>query len=77
MRGDSLSTLLKINSIVKLAGTSYQSFCTSAAFNVASGIFNTFFYCDAPNHGIVSFLHKKYQEKLVYNKKKFIEMKQI
>ena len=74
---DSLSTLAKIKYIVKLANTSYHSFCTSGAFNVTTASFNHCFDCDAPNHGIGSCPHKKDQKSIAENKKKLIKMKQI
>ena len=50
MGGDSLSTSLKIKSIVKLANTPYHSLCTPGAFNVPTVSFNPFFSCYAPDH---------------------------
>ena len=74
---DSLSTLVKINSIVKLDNNSYHSLCTSGAFNIPNAIFDSCFNCDAPDHGVVSCPNKKYQKNIAENKKKFIKMKKI
>ena len=77
MGGYSLSTLLKLNSIVKLDNTSYRSLCKSGAFNIPTASFNRCFNCDARDHGVGSSPHNKYQEKIAENKKNFIKMKQI
>ena len=76
MGGDSLSTSLKIKSIVKLANTPYHSLCTSGAFNVPTAIFNPCLNCDSPDHGVGSCPHKKFQKKIAENKRKFIKIKQ-
>ena len=34
------------------------------------------FYCDSPNHGVISLPHKKYLNNIAENKKKFITMNQ-
>ena len=65
MGGYSLSILVKIKSIVKLANTSYHSLCTPGALNVPTENFNHCFNCDAPGHGVGSFPHKKNQENIV------------
>ena len=75
MGGDSLYTLDKIKFIVKLYNTSYHSLCASGAFNVPTVILNPCFNCDAPNHDVDSFPHKKDQKKIAENNKKLIEMK--
>ena len=64
MLGDSLSILVKIKSIVKLANTYYHYLCTSGALNDPTENFNPCFNCDAPHHGVGSFPHKKYQKEI-------------
>ena len=64
MGGYSLSTLVKINLIAKLANTSYHSLCTSGAFNVPTASFNPCFNVDVPNHGVGSCPKKKYHKKI-------------
>ena len=54
MVGDSMSTLMKIKSMVKLANTSYHSLCASGEFNVTTVSFHPCFNYVAPNHGIGS-----------------------
>ena len=76
MGGDSLSTSLKIKSIVKLANTPYHSLCTPGAFNVPTAIFNYCLNCDSPDHVVGSCPHKKFQENIAENKRKFIDMNQ-
>ena len=75
MLGDLLSILVKIKSIVKSSNTSYHSLCTSGALNFPTTSFNPCFNCDAPDNGFDSCPHKKYQNNIVENKKKFINMK--
>ena len=75
IRGDSLSTLVNIKFIGKLANNSYHSLCTSGALNVPTAILNYCFKCDATDHGVVSFPHKKDQNKTAENNNKFIRMK--
>ena len=60
----SLSTLVKIKSIVKWSNNSYHSLCTSGAINVPTASFNPCFNFDAPNHGVGSLPHKKYQNNI-------------
>ena len=50
---------------------------TAVAFNVPTAGFNPCFGFYAPNHGVGSFPHNKYQNNIAENNKKFIEMKQI
>ena len=71
----SLSTSVNIKSVIKLDNTSYHYLCTSVAFNVTTASFNPCFSCDATNHGVCSFPHRKDQKKIVGNKNKFIDMK--
>ena len=65
MVGDLLSILVKTNSVVKLANTSYHSLFTAGALNVPTASFNSFFNCDAPEHGFDSCPRKKYQNNIV------------
>ena len=58
MGGYSLSTLVKVKSIVKLSNNFYHSLCTSGAFNVPTISFSTCFNFDVPDHGVSSFPHK-------------------
>ena len=76
MGGNSLSTLVKIKSVVKLANNSYHSLCIPGAFNDVTTSFNTCFNCAATEHGIVSFPERKYQNEIAENKNKFIDVKQ-
>ena len=74
MGGDSLSTSLKIKSIVKLANTLYHSLCTSGAFSFPTAIFNHCLNCDSHDQVVGSCPHNKFQEKIAENKRKFIDM---
>ena len=59
MGGYSLSTLVKIKSIVKFVNTTYHSYYTSYTFNVPTKSFNPSFNCDEPDHGVGIFPLKK------------------
>ena len=76
MGGDSLSTLVNIKSIIKLANTSYHSLCTSGISNVPTAIFNTCFNCDPPDHDIGILPQKKDHKKITGNNNKLVNMKQ-
>ena len=67
---------MKIKSIVKLSNTFYHSLCTSGAFNFPTASLKPSFICDATNHGVNSFPHKKDKKNIAENKKKFIKMKE-